>query len=115
MTAVLHPIRIVRPLPAGVHVGAVVGYRGRRTSEHYSVFYVAEVDEAAGLLTLTDRDYPTVTTLRNVHPSVVRPTGQTIHLCGCGHETGWSGRGTNYGWCEAQPCNCQLHDHIRTD
>ncbi len=81
MTAVLHPVRIVRPLPPGVHVGAGVGYRGRRTAEHYSTFYVVEVDEATNLLTLTDRDYPSVTTLHNVHPSTVRPTGQTISTC----------------------------------
>ncbi len=114
--AALHPIAITMPLPAGVHPGAVVGYRGRKTAEHYTTFYVEAVDEQTNLLTLTDRDYPSVTTLHNVHPSVVRPTGHTVDLCdGCGHEAGWSGRGTSYGYCEAHPCPCRNHHDMRTD
>lgn len=112
MTAALHPIRVGMPLPAGVHVGALVEYRGRHTAEHYTLFYVAAVDEDTNLLTLTDRDYPSVTTLHNVHPNVIRPTGATVVLYdGCGHEAGTRG-GHNYGYCDAL-CGCRLHHHIR--
>ncbi len=111
MTTALHPIQVTPPLPAGIHIGALVTYRGRKTSEHHSTFIVTCVD--GGLLTLLDRAYPGVTTLNNVHPRVVTPVGVTVALCGCGHETGWSGRGTNYGYCEAYPCPCDRHGTVR--
>ncbi len=113
MTADLRPIRIVMPLPAGVHVGALVGYRGRIQSEHWSTFYVSEADDR-NRLTLIDRDYPGVTTLRNVHPGHVVPTGETIAMCdGCGHEAGNPGVHESYGYCEARPCDCRNHHEPR--
>lgn len=116
MSAVLHPIRIGTPLPAGVHLGALVRYRGRRAAEHYTTFYVEAVDATTHLLTITDRDYPGVTTLYNVHPSVVQPTGQTVDLCDqCGHEGGNPGVHDSYGYCQAHPCQCRNHHQTRTN
>lgn len=112
-TARLHPIEVTPPLPAGVQPGALVRYRGRVPGEQHSTFYIAAID--GGLLTLIDRDYPSVNTLPRVHPRVVTPTGVVVALCGCGHEAGWSGRSTNHGWCEVRPCDCQQHTDLRED
>ncbi len=111
--AALHPIAITMPLPAGVHLGALVGYRGRIRSEHWSTFYVADVDDR-NRLTLVDRDYPNVTMLRQVAPGHVVPTGDRVDLCECGHEAGNPGQGWNLGHCELRDCGCLLHDTSRT-
>jgi len=108
MIAALRPIPITMPLPAAVHPGAVVGYRGRIRHEHGTIVYIQAADDR-NRLTLVDRDYPSVTVLHHVHPGHVVPTGVTVVLCDqCQHETGWSGRGHTYGYCEAL-CGCRNH------
>lgn len=115
MTTHLHPIIIGTRSDAGLPLapGALVTYHGRRLGERYTTFYVADVDED-GRYEITDRDYPTVTTMW-VYRQHISPTGATITLCGCGHEASWSGRSTNHGWCEVQPCDCQRHNTIRDE
>lgn len=66
-------------------VGAMVRYHGTIASEHWAPFYISAIDDR-GRLTLIDRDYPNVTTLRGVRPGSVTPTGEMLDLCGCGHE-----------------------------
>ena len=67
-------------------VGSVVRYHGSITSEHWATFYISAQDGAR--YELTDRDYPTVTVLRHVRRESFTPTGETVDLCACGHETG---------------------------
>lgn len=93
-------------------VGAVVRYHGSITSEHWSTFYIAAVDDR-GRLTLIDRDYPNVTTLRQVRPNSVTPTGETVDMCDCGHEAG-APRGNWSGHCELRGCDCWNHTEERT-
>ncbi len=111
MTA-LHPILIgtavddSRPL----HPGDLVTYHGRIRSRRGDVHYVSDVFE--GLHLIVDRDYPSVDPLE-VRRANIRPTGETVVLCDCGHEAGWSGHGQTYGYCEARPCECDQHQEIR--
>lgn len=115
MTARLHPIVIGTRTDDGLPLqpGALVSYHGRRPGERYTTFYVASVDEDG--YEIVDRNYPTVTTLYPVSRQHITPTGVSIVLCLCGHEAGWSGRTTNYGYCEVQPCDCRLHTTMRDD
>src|ERR1041384_6757131 len=111
--ASLRPIRIAMPLPPGVHVGALVGYRGRIQSEHWSTFYVSEIDDR-NRLTLIDRDYPNVTTLRQVAPVHVVATGKAVEMCNGGREAGNPGNGWNLHFCELRDCGCDQHERVRT-
>lgn len=93
-------------------VGAMVTYHGSITTEHWAPFYIAAV-AADGRLTLIDRDYPNVTTLRQVRPNSVTPTGETIQMCACGHEAG-AARHNWSGHCELRSCTCWNHTEERT-
>lgn len=89
-------------------IGAMVRYHGSITSEHWAPFYISAIDET-GRLTLIDRDYPQVTTLRGVRPGSVTPTGEILNLCECGHEVAFNGStySSNCGVC-GLTCT---HDH----
>jgi hypothetical protein len=108
----------LRPIPVGtVHdaglplaLGAVVTYHGRIRSEHHNVFYVAAIEDTG--FTIIDREYPSVTTLANVARGSLRPTGEVVVLCHCGHEAGPGRSGAT--WCEHRAgeryCGCTDHD-----
>lgn len=88
-------------------VGTIVKYHGSITSEHWSTFYVADTDEQ-GRYTIIDRDYPQVTTLRQVRRASITPTGETTELCACGHEVAYTLR-DEPGVCGA--CGWTCHNH----
>lgn len=93
-----------------IQVGSVVRYHGSITSEHYATFYIAAIDGPR--LRLVDRDYPAVGILSNVRPGHVTPTGETVHLCGCGHEVAHclDMPGMHRpNVCGATPCPCVSH------
>ncbi len=89
-------------------LGAVVRYHGRITSEHWSTFYIAAIDNAR--YTLIDREYPNVTVLRQVARTSITPTGEVVPMCGdCHHEARPSQRGWNLDQCEV--CGCLGRSH----
>lgn len=114
----LHSILIPTARDAGLALtpGALVTYHGKRFGERNSIFYVAAVDEDGYVI--IDRDYPGVTTLCGLSRRLIRPTGDSIVLCGCGHE---AGRRTDRDptWCTyrygGDYCSCTLHEAIRED
>jgi hypothetical protein len=114
----LHPILIPTVHDAGLPLaaGALVTYHGRRLGERGSIFYVADVDDDG--YTIIDKDYPGVTTMYGLSRRLIRPTGDRIDLCGCGHE---AGRRTDRdpAWCMYRDggdyCGCDLHGTIRND
>jgi hypothetical protein len=119
-SASLHPITVGTTTDPGtpVQVGALVCYRGRIRYEQGNVFYISAVEESPDhrydTYTLIDRDYPSVTVLRQVSRGSIVPTGETIDMCDCGHEAGNPGRGGSSGYCEAQPCECRNHYQPRS-
>lgn len=70
---------------AALTTGTVVTYHGSIGHEVGNRFYIHAIADD-GRLTLLDPTYPTVGILRQVRPASVRPTGDTIALCACGHE-----------------------------
>lgn len=114
----LRPILIATPHDAGLPLtgGALVTYHGRRLGERNSIFYVATVEDDE--YTIIDRDYPGVTTMHGLSRNVIRPTGDRIVLCDCGHE---AGRRADHDptWCTYRDggdyCGCANHEDIRED
>lgn len=114
----LHPILIPTVHDDGLPVtpGALVTYHGKRVDERGSIFYIAAVDDNG--YTIIDRDYPGVTTMWGLSRRLIRPTGDSIVLCSCGHEGGRR-TGRDPAWCMYRDggdyCGCDRHDTIRED
>lgn len=118
----LHPILIPTKHDAGLPLtpGALVSYHGRRLGERNTIFYVTDVDQDDDEdgYTIVDKDYPGVTTLHGLDRSIIRPTGDRIDLCDCGHE---AGRRVDHDptWCTYRDggdyCGCERHTDIRED
>ncbi len=104
----LHPILIPTTLDDGrpLNPGDLVTYHGRLRSRRGDVHYVSDVFD--GLHLIHDRDYPSVDPLE-VRRNNIRPTGQAIALCDCGHEQGRQRTGS-VDVCDAHPtCSCLQH------
>ncbi len=107
MTA-LRPILIVTVHDDGrsLNPGDLVTYHGRNRWRHGDLHYVSDVFEDMYLI--LDRDYPSVDPL-HVRRNAIRPTGQTVVLCDCGHEQGRQ-RSGSVDMCDAHPaCSCLQH------
>lgn len=111
MTA-LHPILVGTAKDDGrpLHPGDLVSYHGRNRWRHGDVQYVSAI-HGDGLHLICDRDYPGVDPLE-VDRRSLRPTGETVTLCGCRHETGRRD-GHRSRYCQAMPCECDQHNQIR--
>lgn len=90
--------------------GALVTHHGRNRWRHGDVHYISAIHDDDAHLIL-DRDYPSVDPLE-VQRNAIRPTGDTVTLCGCGHEAGRRD-GHRSRYCQAMPCECDQHDQIR--
>lgn len=114
----LHPIPVATKYDAGLPLtrGALVTYHGKRLGERNTIFYVAAVDDDG--YTIIDKDYPGVTTLHGLSRQNIRPTGDSIVLCDCGHE---AGRRVDRDptWCTYRDggayCGCANHETVRED
>jgi hypothetical protein len=107
----LHPIHVGTIHDDGhpLHPGALVTCHGRSRWRHGDVHYISAIHDDLHLI--LDRDYPSVDPLE-VDRRSLRPTGHSVTLCGCGHETGRRD-GHRSAYCQAMPCECDQHDQIR--
>lgn len=94
-----------RALLAAFSPGSVVRYRGSLTDHHgIKIVLACTVDGYV----LADREYPYEQfTLAHVRPESITPTGETVALCDCGHETPGAGRTGAPDWCLY--CDCAHH------
>jgi hypothetical protein len=105
----LHPILVgtVRDAGLPLNPGDLVTYHGRSRWRHGDVHYVSAIG-GDGLHLICDRDYPGVDPLE-VRRNAIRPTGETVALCECGHEQGRQRTG-HIDVCDAHPvCSCLQH------
>jgi hypothetical protein len=88
--------------------GSIVDYHGSRTAEH-GEHVVTEVNEH-DRYGIANRDYPNFS-LTRVRGESLTPTGETVTLCGCGHERDRDhmSRYADQRVCPVTSCRCRNH------